>query len=76
MNCPYCNDDMEHGYIEGGETEMNWKPNKTGPLTFENAKFHKGAVVLSPCSMKTLFSKNRVEAYICKKCKKIIISYE
>jgi len=28
MICPYCQKEAEHGWIEVGSTEMNWKPKK------------------------------------------------
>jgi len=73
MLCPYCQKKTEHGWIEGGACEMNWKPQKTGPFTSSNADHHEGAVVLSLFSVKSFLNKNRVEAYFCRDCRKIII---
>lgn len=75
MKCPYCSNEMEHGYIEGGSSEMNWKPNKTGTFKSGNAEFNKGTVILSPFSTKSFLSKSRLEAYLCRDCHKIIIDF-
>lgn len=76
MKCPFCQAETEHGYIEGGSTEMNWKPKPTGAFKSGNAEFNDGAVILSPFSAKLLWRKNRIEAYLCRHCEKIIIEVD
>lgn len=73
MKCPYCEKEMEHGYIEGGSAEMNWKPHKTSAFKSGNVEFNEGAVLLSKFSIKNLLGKNCIEAYLCRTCNKIEI---
>ena len=49
MKCPYCDGEMEQGYIQS-PYEINWKKgNKRAFLG--NAGFHDGSVVLSELSL-------------------------
>lgn len=66
MKCPWCNSKMEKGYIQSYEREVFY--------TNEYRRFgssDENDLVLS----KNVFTMPRVDAYICKQCKKIVIEY-
>lgn len=72
MKCPYCNEEMERGFIISGH-EIVWEPKRRyigGSILYNDV------VVLSEISLASLFKGNAVIAYNCKKCKKVIIDYE
>ena len=66
MKCPYCNGEMEIGILEGGRYLL-WakQPHKIS--------YHPkaGGVLLGEKAVSSV----RVDSYICKQCKKIIIDY-
>ena len=69
MKCGFCNNDMAKGYLPALKNKLQWIPeNESIPLTiFGNAK---GGVALS----KTHFwTRKKIEAYFCCKCRKEII---
>lgn len=71
MNCPFCNEKMEHGFVTAG-VSLNWRMKKK-KVTFNpypNKK--KGEFVFSY----NPFGGAAAEGYICRKCQKIIIGYE
>ena len=70
MNCPYCNQEMEDGIIQGRD-ELSWKKGTKRPL-FGRAMFHDDSVVLSELSY---IKGAAVIAYLCRSCKKVIIDY-
>ncbi len=70
MKCPYCDSEMEQGYIQS-PYEINWKKGNKRAF-FGNAGFHEGSVVLSELS---LLGGSAVTAFLCRDCKKVIIDY-
>ncbi|HHU70170.1 MAG TPA: hypothetical protein GXZ31_07755 [Thermoanaerobacterales bacterium] len=66
MQCPYCNAEMEVGILEGGRYLLWGKqPHK---LSYHPKA---GEVLLGEKTISSV----RVDSYICKQCKKIIIDY-
>lgn len=70
MLCPYCNAQMEEGFLQSPQ-EISWKRGNKRPL-LGRAMFHKGSVVLSGLS---LLKGSAVKAYLCRACKKVLIDY-
>ncbi len=70
MNCPYCNTEMELGYIQCRDGVI-WDRQKRTVAALPS--FRNSAIVLG--SGNGLFSGASVTAYNCKKCKKIVIEY-
>ena len=68
MKCPYCGEEMELGMIESSDP-LGWKKEKT----FVNRPSKKrGEIMLAKPAM---FGHGTVDAYLCRECRKIIISY-
>lgn len=62
MQCPYCNNEMQEGYIStNGRTSVNWKP--------DNEQSEPKKIRLSPAD----FYMIEIDAFYCDNCKKIII---
>ena len=70
MNCPYCDNEMEEGFIQSPH-EISWKRGTKRPL-FGRAAFHEGSIVLSGLSYMKGYA---VKAFLCSVCKKVIIDY-
>ena len=68
MNCPYCNEELENGYIKSSHS-VYWGPNRKLGLVGND-------FVLAKPSLKGIFEGLFTEAHCCKKCKKIIISFD
>ncbi len=68
MKCPYCNNDMEIGYIGSGQP-LFWSKGESRQLF--STQFDEGSVVLSKLS---LFG-SAVKAFLCRECQKILIDY-
>lgn len=68
MNCPYCNEEMEHGYIKSSQC-MHWGKEKALGYFPKDMKLTKNF-------WKGFFEGNFVEAYHCRHCEKIVISLE
>ena len=69
--CPYCNNDMEKGFIQSRDN-LYWskkirKVAAIGPL---------GEAIPLTTRDGSLFKGEAIEAYNCPKCKKIIIAYD
>lgn len=66
MNCPYCNIEMIHGYLNCGTTIWSERKHKLSTLPDGKEKYalHLEAPMLSP---------HQIESYCCPNCKKIII---
>ena len=66
MHCPICGNEMEQGYLQCGQ-RMSWvkSPHKVSLLP------KKGEVSLG----NNVFGGLSFEAYICKKCKKVLLDY-
>lgn len=69
MKCPYCDKEMELGYIQCRDGVI-WGPKKQ--LIASLALFGKGSFILKNGASE---SGRTVYAHRCKKCKKIIIDY-
>ncbi len=66
MRCPYCNEEMQQGYLQTGQ-RIAW-----------TKKIHK--ISLLPKDGEVLFANNTIrgtsfQAYICKGCKKVLFDY-
>ncbi len=75
MNCPYCNKEMEKGYISDSRRyRMLWLPEGTNFFlnTKKSITKHNGIIL---CELPWLEWEAPV-AYACKECKKVIIEYE
>ena len=70
MKCPYCNIEMEQGFIQSPQ-EISWKKGEKRPL-LGRAQFHEGSVILSELSF---IKGSAVTAYLCRACRKVIIDY-
>ena len=69
MKCPYCNEEMEQGFIENA-AEISWRK-KLYHIPY--ARFNKVTVVLSESS----FTRSAaVIAFLCRSCEKVIIDYK
>ena len=70
MKCPYCNDDMEFGYIKAAGEKLSWTPeNEKRPMT--RWGISKNGIELGAYSF---FSGSCVNAAYCPACKKVIIN--
>ena len=67
MNCPYCNNEMELGYIQCRDG-ITWTPKKQ--LIAALSVFGKDSMPLNNSN-----SHNTVYAYKCATCRKVIIDY-
>ena len=70
MLCPYCNEEMQQGYIQCRDG-VTWTPKKQPIAAF--SILGKDAVGLK--NIEDSSFNNAVIAHICKKCRKVIISY-
>ena len=70
MKCPYCEKEMEQGFIQSHH-EISWKKGDKRPL-FGRAQFHEGSVILSELSF---MKGSAVTAFLCRDCQKVIIDY-
>lgn len=68
MKCPYCNEEMEQGVIQS-QQEINWQE-KTHMIN--RSDLYDGAVRLSK---RSFVKGSAVEAWLCRKCEKVIIDY-
>ena len=66
MNCPYCNTEMIHGYLNCGNAIWSERKHKISTLPDGEEKYTLNLGV-------PLFSTHHVESYCCPCCKKIII---
>lgn len=75
MKCPFCGNDMEHGYIYGVQRiGFPWYPDGTKPLPYiPDFRAKKKGVIcfgkkdFEPCKFDTL------SMYVCRSCKKGIV---
>ncbi|GKU24110.1 PF20097 family protein [Clostridium folliculivorans] len=66
MECPYCHKEAEKGFIYTREGSLKWIEESKDKGVFFNA-FASGVV------MRNYEDLNKIEAYYCKDCKKMII---
>ena len=70
MKCPYCNTEMELGYIQCRDG-VSWNNKKSKIATFASSNLN----AISLASDHGIFSGSSAVAYNCRKCKKIMIDY-
>lgn len=70
MNCPYCNWEMEEGYIQS-PIEIFWNKGSKRHI-LGRSELHENAVMLSKYSF---VKGSAVRSYLCRNCKKVIIDY-
>lgn len=70
MKCPYCNEEMELGYIQCRDGVI-WDTQNRLVAALPSVRSNSIAL----CSGQGIFSGASVLAYNCKKCKKIVINY-
>ena len=70
MKCPYCEKEMEQGFIQSPH-EISWKKGDKRPL-FGRAQLYEGSVILSELSF---VKGSAVTAFLCRDCQKVIIDY-
>lgn len=68
MKCPYCGEGMEIGVIQSSQ-EINWQEKKH---LFNRSDLYNSSVCLSE---RSFIKGSAVEAWLCRKCKKIIIDF-
>ena len=68
MKCPFCDSEMEKGYVQANRG-MAWT--KKIHL-FDLVSPNKGEIIFH---IKNAFCKAYFDAYICKTCKKILVDY-
>jgi len=73
MTCPYCNKEMESGYIMTNEQKLAWTPQAHPPHWASN--FFRLAVPANSIQIgeHSLWHGSRTSASYCPDCKKIII---
>ena len=71
--CPYCQSDMESGYIQcrGG---ISWSKRKRAIAAIQPLNKRKNPPIILATSSGP-FAGAVAEAYICTKCKKVVIDY-
>lgn len=68
MRCPYCNCEMERGYIKSSHF-IHWGKEKELRLLSDDIKLVKR-------TLSSMFEGNFVESYYCSECRKIIVSLD
>ena len=68
MTCPFCNEALEHGYIKSSHA-IHWGANKELGLVDND-------IALAKPTMRGMFEGLFAEAHCCKKCRKIIVSFD
>ncbi|MBQ7778428.1 MAG: hypothetical protein IJ396_05920 [Oscillibacter sp.] len=67
MNCPYCEKEMDEGYIQNmglAKMDMGWYPKDGGFLSVEER-----------LTTSKAFSGRKVAAYRCRNCRKMVIEF-
>lgn len=70
--CPYCQSEMESGYIQCRDG-ISWSKQKRTIAAIQPRNTRKNPSIILTASFP--FSDAAVEAYVCTKCKKIVIDY-
>lgn len=63
MNCPYCNEEMQKGRIQGDTYALSWIPEG------ERTLFPRHSIRLGE---RSIFRLSKIESYYCLECKKLI----
>ena len=66
MKCPYCNKDMEKGYIKSGQRVLWSRDKEIGMATEDDIKLYKNSFV------NMMFNGNTADSFYCPECKIII----
>lgn len=77
MKGPYCNKDMEQGILRANGN-IRWMPlGAKEPLTYSHEKYEKLKAVLFPpyWNDKKLITTEDTAAFICRSCKKMVVSF-
>ncbi|MFD1205352.1 PF20097 family protein [Sporosarcina contaminans] len=69
FKCPFCEGEMKKGYIQSG-TRLAWVPRVSKAII--EPSFIKDSVLLSKQSR---FLVSNVDAYLCERCKKVVLDY-
>lgn len=69
MNCPYCNEKIEKGFIQSAQ-ELSWKNKKS---FINKASLNPGSIMLSEFS---ILKGSAIISYCCRRCEKITIDFE
>lgn len=69
MKCPWCNSEMEDGYLQSREGDIVYRKQYENFYIYDERD-----IILNKNNFK-LFTSPRVKACICKQCKKIVIEY-
>ena len=71
MKCPYCQEEMQFGYIPNGQQPVQWIPDGEKPSYFSISVAEQGIPLIN--HLKPLKANGyKAEAYYCTKCKVVI----
>lgn len=71
MKCPYCNEEMQAGFIPNGGQPVQWIPDGERPSFLSFSIAEKGVPLISKFSPLKA-NGYRAEAHLCLKCKIVI----
>lgn len=71
MNCPFCGNEMEHGFVSSG-VSLTWRKRKKKVTINPSLDKKKGEFIFSH----NPFGGAAAEGNLCRSCRKIIINYE
>ena len=72
MKCPYCNKEMQLGYIHNGNQPVQWFPNDSKPSAFRFSKADDGVSLVNEFKM----SGYKAQAHYCSNCNIVIACTE
>jgi len=72
MICPYCNKEMEKGFIPANKSCVSWLPDgsRKSFVVYNPSKYNGIKLTNNP-----IYKSEEVIAYNCTHCKKVIIDY-
>lgn len=68
MNCPYCNKEMESGFLKTSH-HVSWGKEKELGLNQDD-------ILLTKNNLETFFKGQFIKSHYCSDCKKILVSLE
>ena len=71
MRCPYCNEEMQKGFIPNGGQPVQWIPDGGKPSLLSFSIAEKGVLLIGKFSPLKV-NGYRAEAHYCSKCKVVI----
>ncbi|HAZ36522.1 MAG TPA: hypothetical protein DCY71_01550 [Clostridiaceae bacterium] len=76
MRCPYCNQEMDKGFIHNPKHVVSWYPegSKVSFWSYYDPDYDTEAIRLT--SSGSVWEVSVATAHICKRCKKVIIDYD